>query len=70
MDISLQPEFKIRSAFEAAADALHDAFLLKRGVTQEMQVQMHLKHVQQAMMEKKRRPVIKLEVEDLTHMLR
>ena len=41
----LSREFQLREAFETKADELHDAFLESQGITHEMQIEAHCKHL-------------------------
>ena len=44
--VRMSKEFQVRETFEMEADALHDAFLRRRGVTEEAQLQGHRAHLQ------------------------
>ena len=43
--VRMHQAFKAREDFEAAADELHDAFLRKRGITEDMQIRAHPEHL-------------------------
>ena len=62
-------EFQTREAFEIQADALHDAFLDKRGITEEVQLHGHHAHLQASLMRTDAREPTYEELQDLEAML-
>ena len=58
----------MRELFEVEADALHDAFLHKRGVTEEAQLQDHRAHLKAFLLRKEARSVTDDEFRDLQAM--
>ena len=70
MAIRLQQGFKVRSAFEASADALHDAFLLKRGISEAAHIHAHHDNLHRVTQEREGRPASKHELDDLTNLLK
>ena len=67
--IRSQPEFQIRCRFETEADALHDAFMARRGVTEETHIQDHHRHFQSQLQTTEDRTATQDELEDVTTML-
>ena len=67
--IRLQQDFKARSTFESTADALHDALLLSRGITEEMQIREHHDHFKAVLVEKEQRQATDAELQDISTML-
>ena len=68
--VRLQQAFKARAEFEASADKLHDSFLHRRGITEDMQIQAHQKHLKHFLMEREGRPATDSEVGDIAFMLK
>ena len=68
--VRLQQAFKARAEFEASADKLHDSFLHRRGITEDMQIQAHQKHLQHFLMEREGRPATDSEVGGIAFMLK
>ena len=67
--IRLQTEFKVRAAFEASADALHDDLLSKRGVSEEMHIRAHQEHLGRVLLAREGRAATPVELDDIRVML-
>ena len=70
MAIRLQSGFKVRSAFEAKADDLHDQFFKNRGISEVMHIQEHRLHLQRATQARENRPATEHELHDVESMLK
>ena len=67
--VRMQRDFQLRSAFEEHADALHDAFLLKRGISHQQHLAAHQAHLDRSFMETEGRHASAAELQDLEAML-
>jgi len=65
-----QKAFQARCVFEVAADDLHDAFLLRRRISAQQQLEDHRQHLRKSLLESSGREPTDLEFEDLAAMLR
>ena len=70
MAIRLQKEFALRETFEAAADVRRDALLSRRGITEDMQINAHTKHLKRVIQEREGRLPLLEEMNDVISMLR
>ena len=67
--VRLSREFQLREGFETKADELDDAFLESRCITQVMQLEAHLEHLEQHMQTKFKRHASEAERNDMRLML-